>query len=152
MHARPVADTSGHDVSPRIKRRLRSKTSLAEIEKQERGRSRIPEVPRLRVLNQDPADVPISEGSLVPATSPTSGRHRTHPYIPVGDAVGSSSFEVVPSVVDRAASERGLDESMETVPILRSISSPSIIQNPSQVGFSFSSPKKVPKKVVEVNR
>ena len=131
VHARPLSHTPGHDVSPRIKRRLRSKTSLAEIERQERGRSRIPEM--LRVLNQDPADVPISEGSLVPATSPTSGRHRAHPYTPVGNAVGSSSFEVVPSVVDRAASERGLSESMETVPTLRSSSSPSIIQNPSQV-------------------
>ena len=30
---------------------------------------------------------PVSEGSLVPATSPTSGRHRTHPYTPVGNAV-----------------------------------------------------------------
>ena len=133
VHARPVADTPGHATSPRVKRRLRSKTSLAEIERQERGRSRIPDVPRLRTLNQDPAEVPISEGSLVPATSPVSGRNRAHPYTPVGNAVGSSSFEMVPSAVDRAASERGLSESMETVPILRSSSSPSIIQNPSQV-------------------
>ena len=123
VHARPVADTPGHATSPRVKRRLETKTSLAEIERQERGRSRIPEVPRLRVLNQDPAEVPISEGSLIPAASPTSGRNRSHPYTPVGNAVGSSSFEVVPSAVDRAASERGLSESVETVPILRSSSS-----------------------------
>ena len=68
-----------------------------------------------------------------PASSPTSGVQRAHPYTPVGDAVGSSSFEVVPPVRDRAASERGLDESMETVPITRANSSPSIIQDPTQV-------------------
>ena len=120
IHARPPSDTTGSDVSPRIKRRLRGKTSLAEIERQERGRSRIPEPPRLRMLNRDPADVPIPEGSLVPCSSPISGQNRAHPYTPVGNAVGSSSFEFVPSAVDRAASERGLRESMETIPILRS--------------------------------
>ena len=133
VHARASTDTSGHTASPRVKRRLRSKTSLAEIERQERGRSRVPEVPRLRTLNQDPAEVPISEGSLVPAISPVSGVNRAHPYTPVGNAIGSSSFEMIPSATDRAASERGLSESMETVPILRSSFSPSIIQNPSQV-------------------
>ena len=76
---------------------------------------------------------PFQEGSLVPANSPTSGIQRAHPYTPVGGAVGSSSFEVVPSVRDRAASDRGLNESMETVPITRANSSPSIIQDPSQV-------------------
>ena len=60
---------------------------------QERGRSRVPEPPRLRVLNQDPADIPIPEGSLVPNGSPTNGQLRAHPYTPVGNAVGSSSFE-----------------------------------------------------------
>ena len=34
---------------------------------------------------------------------------------------------------DRAASERGVDESVETIPILRSSSSPSILHQPSQV-------------------
>ena len=34
---------------------------------------------------------------------------------------------------DRAASERGLNDSMETIPIPRANSSPSIIQDPSQV-------------------
>ena len=133
VHARSSTDTSGLATSPRVKRRLRSKTSLAEIERQERGRSRIPEVPRLRTLSRDPAEIAISEGSIVPAASPISGANRAHPYTPVGNAVGSSSFEMVPSAVDRAASERGLSDSMETVPILRSNSSPSIIQNPSQV-------------------
>ena len=66
------------------------------------------------------------------ANSPASGVHRAHPYTPVGAAMGSSSFEMLPSATDRAASDRGLSESMETVPILRSHSSPSIIQNPSQ--------------------
>ena len=133
VHASPLSDTPGYDVIPRVKRRLRSKTSLAEIERQEGGRSRIPELPRFRVLNQDPAEVPIPEGSLIPADSPASGQHRAHPYTPVGNTVGSSSFEAVPSVTGRAANERGLSESMETTPILRSSSSPSIIQNSPQV-------------------
>ena len=133
VHVRQPPDTDGSDASPRIKRRLRGKTSLAEIERQERGRSRVPEPPRLRTLNQDPAHIPIPEGSLVPCSSPISGQNKAHPYTPVGNAVGSSSFEVVPSVVDRAASERGLSESMETIPILRSSSSPSILHHPSQV-------------------
>ena len=77
VHARAVAtDTTGSDVSPRIKRRIRSKTSLAELERLERGRSRVPEPPRLRILHQDPAEVPIPEGSLVPAESPGNGQHR----------------------------------------------------------------------------
>ena len=108
VHARQPSDTAGPDASPRVKRRLRSKTSLAEIERQERGRSRVPEPPILRTLNQDPADISIPEGSLIPCSSPVSGQNGAHPYTPVGNAVGSSSFEVVPSVVDRAASERGL--------------------------------------------
>ena len=133
VHARQSPDTAGSDVSPRIKRRLRAKTSLAEIEREERGRSRVPEPPRLRSLNQDPADVPIPEGSLVPCSSPTSGQNRAYPYTPVSNAVGSSSFEFVPSAGDRAASERGLSESMETIPILRSSSSPSILHKTPQV-------------------
>ena len=133
VHARGSTDTSGQSTSPRVKRRLRAKTSLAEIEKRERGRSRIPDLPRLRTLGWDPAEIPISEGSLAPANSPASGVPRSHPYTPVGAAVGSSSFEMVPAATDRAASDRGLNDSVETVPILRSNSSPSIIQNPSWV-------------------
>ena len=128
VHARQPSDTAGSDASLRSKRRLRAKTSLAEIERQ----SRVPEPQRLRSLSQDPADVPIPEGSLVPCSSPISGQNRAHPYTPVGNVVGSSSFEFVPSAVDRAASERGLSESMETIPILRSSSSPSILHNPTQ--------------------
>ena len=133
VHARMPADTEGSSHSPRIKRRIRAETSLAELERKERGRSRVLEPPRLRTLGRDPAEVPISEGSLAPANSPASGLQRAHPYTPVGAAVGSSSFEVVPSARDRAASDRGLNESMETVPMVRANSSPSIIQDPSQV-------------------
>ena len=93
IHARP-SDTAASDRSPRVKRRLRGKTSLAEIERLERGRTRVPEPPRLRMLHPDPADVPISEGSVVPSTSPRSGSVRPRPYIPVGDAVGSSSLSL----------------------------------------------------------
>ena len=132
VHARQPPDAAGSSHSPRVKRRIRAKTSLAELERKERGRSRVPEPPRLRTLARDPAEVPIFEGSLVPASSPTSGINRAHPYTPVGGAVGSSSFEMVPSVRDRAASDRGLNESMETVPIVRANSSPSSIQDPSQ--------------------
>ena len=133
VHARVPSDTAGSSHSPRVKRRIRTKTSLAELERKERGRSRVPEPPRLRTLVRDPAEVPISEGSLIPASSPTSGIQRAHPYTQVGGAIGSSSFEAVPSARDRAASDRGLSESMETVPITRANSSPSIIQDPSQV-------------------
>ena len=133
VHARRSADTEGSSLSPRIKRRIRAKTSLAEIERKERGRTNIPGPPRLRTLVNDAAEVPISEGSLVPASTPTSGPQRAHPYTPVGNAVGSSSFELVPPVRARAASERGFDDSVETVPIARANSSPSIIQDPTQV-------------------
>ena len=131
VHAWVPADTVGSSHSPRVKRRIRAKTSLAELERRERGRSRVLEIPRLRTLGRDRAEVPISEGSLAPANSPASGTQRAHPYTPVGAAIGSSSFELLPSARDRAASDRGLDESMEAVPILRSNSSPSIIQDPS---------------------
>ena len=124
VHARGAADTEGSSLSPRIKRRIRAKTSLAEIERKERGRTQIPGPPRLRTLVADAAEVPISEGSLVPVSTPTSGPLRAHPYTPVGDAMGSSSFEMVPPVRARAASDRGYDESTETIPIVRASSSP----------------------------
>ena len=130
VHARSAADTEGSSLSPRIKRRIRTKTSLAEIERKERGRSQIPAPPRLRTLLADAAETPISEGSLVPVSTPTSGPQRAHPYTPVGNAMGSSSFEMVPSARARAASDRGYDESTETIPIVRASSSPSIIQVP----------------------
>ena len=133
VHARGSADTEGSSLSPRIKRRIRAKTSLAEIERKERGRTNIPGPPRLRTLVSDAAEVPISEGSIVPPSTPTSGPQRAHPYTPVGDAVGSSSFEMVPPVRARAASDRGFDDSAETIPIARASSSPSIIQVPTQV-------------------
>ena len=132
VHARGAADTEGSSLSPRIKRRIRAKTSLAEVERKERGRN-IQGPPRLRTLVTDAAEVPISEGSLVPASTPTSGPQRAHPYTPVGDAVGSSSFEMVPPARARAASDRGFDDSTETIPIARANSSPSIIQAPTQV-------------------
>ena len=47
--------------------------------------------------------------------------------------MGSSSFEYVPSVVNRAASDVGLSESMNVTPIPRSSSSPSTLRNPPQV-------------------
>ena len=59
-----------------------------------------------------------------------SGSARMHPYNPVGEAMRSSSFEYVPSVVNRAASESGVNESMEVTPMPRSFSAPSILNNP----------------------
>ena len=131
MHARPL-DKAASDRSPRVRRRLRGKTSLAEIERLEGGSPKVPEPPSLRVLHPDPADVPISEGSLIPIASPRSGSVRMHPYTPLGEAVGNSSFEFVPSVTNRAASEVGLNESMEVTPIPRSSFSPSILHNLQQ--------------------
>ena len=145
VHARSTADTDGPSVSPRVKRRIRTKASLAEIERKERGRINIPGPPRLRTLMTDAAEIPISEGSLVPASAPTSGPQRAHPYTPVGNAVGSSSFEMVPSVRARAASDRGFDDSAETIPIARANSSPSIIQNPTQSHSFFVVPFLSPK-------
>ena len=134
VHARPTQDTADVNRSPRVaKRRLRAKTSMAKIERLERGRSRVPELPCFRVLHPHPAEVTISEGSMVASTSPRSGSIRAHPYNPVSDAMGSSSCEYVPSVVNRAASDVGFNESIEVTPIPRSISSPSILRNPSQV-------------------
>ena len=132
IHARST-DTAASDRSPRVRRRLRAKTSMAEVERLERGRTRVPEPPRLRMLHPDPAEVPVSEGSVVPSTSPRSGSVRVHPYIPVGDTGGSSSFEYVPSNTNRAASEIGLNESMEVTPVTRPSSSPSLLRNPRQV-------------------
>ena len=150
VHARGAADTEGSSLSPRIKRRIRAKTSLAEIERKERGRTNIPGPPRLRTLVADAAEVPISEGSLVPASTPTSGPQRAHPYTPVGDAVGSSSFEMVPPVRARAASDRGFDDSADTIPIARANSSPSIIQVPThckgRAGSQFSTQSQEEKK------
>ena len=37
VHARGSADTEGLSLSPRIKRRIRAKTSLAELERKEKG-------------------------------------------------------------------------------------------------------------------
>ena len=37
VHARAPADTEGSSHSPRIKRRIRAKTSLADLERRERG-------------------------------------------------------------------------------------------------------------------
>ena len=59
VHARVPANTAGSSYSPRVKRRIRAKTSLAELERRERGRSRIPEIPRLRTLVRDPADISV---------------------------------------------------------------------------------------------
>ena len=43
VHARPIPDTAVPVTSPRVKRRLRAKISMAEIERLERGRTRAPE-------------------------------------------------------------------------------------------------------------
>ena len=86
----------------------------------------------------------------MPSGSPISGQGRAHPYTPVGNAVGSSSFEYVPSTVNRAASEIGPNKSMETIPIMRSNSSPSTLHNPTQVmspnlvaGSAFTAPPSI---------
>ena len=97
VHARN-APRVAVDNNPRVvKRRLRTKTSIASLE---RGRATIPEPPRLRALQNNPEDVPVREASVATSNSPRSGPVRAHPYIPVGDAMGSSSFEYVPSLVN----------------------------------------------------
>ena len=91
VHARPVQERDEADRSPRVvKRRLHTKTSLADIE---RGRARVPELPRLGALHPEPEEVPVSQTSIAASVSPRSGSARVHPYNPVGQAIGSSSFE-----------------------------------------------------------
>ena len=45
VHARGAADTEGSSLSPRIKRRIRAKTSLAEIEKEGKRSDQYPRPP-----------------------------------------------------------------------------------------------------------
>ena len=113
-----------------VKRRLRTKTTVTEPS---RGRTNMPEIPRLLALRREPENIPVSEGSAASTVSPGSGSARVHPYYPVGEVIEGSSFEYVPSIASRAASATGLDESLDVTPISRFNSSPSILKNPPQV-------------------
>ena len=88
---------------------------------------------QVRALQNDAAEVPVCVSSVASSASPRSGSSRVHPYNPVGEAVEGSSFEVVPSIANRAASASGFDESVEVTPIRRSNSSPVVFGNPMQV-------------------
>ena len=72
--ARNVASDQGHRP---VKRRLRTKTNVSELE---RGRTNMPIAPRLRALRGDPEDIPVSESSATSTVSPRSGSARVHPY------------------------------------------------------------------------
>ena len=73
------------------------------------------EVPRLRALEAQAAAIPISS-SAASSTSPRSGSSRVNPY-PVGEAIESSPFELVPSVATQATQSWEQEGSMETTPI-----------------------------------
>ena len=113
------------------KRRVRSQTNVASTS--ERGRAHVPVVPQLRALRGDLEEIPVSESSAVSSASLRSGIVRAHPNHPIGGAMESSCFEVVPSSANRATSATGLDESIGLTPIARSSSSPSILNNPIRV-------------------
>ena len=130
VHARSAPEREASDHSQRVvKRRLRTKTSMASLE---RGRAAVPELLRLRALRRDPEGIPVSETSAAASTSPRSGSVRAHPYNPVGEAIGGSFFEYVPSLANRATSKNGFDESRDVTPIPRSNSFPSLLKNPIQ--------------------
>ena len=89
------------------------------------------EVPRLRALEAHAAAIPISS-SAASSTSPRSGSSRVNPY-PVGEAVESSPFELVPSVATQATQSWEQGGSLELTPI-RDDTSPTTPSNkPIQV-------------------
>ena len=73
------------------------------------------EVPRLRALEAQAAAIPISS-SAASSTSPRSGSSRVNPY-PVGEAIESSPFELVPSVATQATQSWEQGGSLESTPI-----------------------------------
>ena len=89
-------------------------------------RERLPELPRLRALENQAVEVPVSVSSAASAASPRSGSSLAHPYNLVGEAVEGSSYELAPSTATRAASISERDESMDMTPIRGSDSSPVI--------------------------
>ena len=70
-------------------------------------RAKLPELPRLRALENQAVEMPVSVSSAASSTSPKSRSSRVHPYNPVGEAAEGSSFEVVPTIATRAASASG---------------------------------------------
>ena len=93
----------------------------------------LPEIPRLRALENQAVELPVSVSSAASSASPRSGSSRVHPYHPVGEAIEGSSFEIAPSTATRAASASGHDESVEATPIRRHNSSPVVLEGPQQV-------------------
>ena len=78
-------------------------------------RTEAPEIPRLRALEAQAAAIPISS-SAASSTSPRSGSSRVNPY-PVGEAIESSPFELVPSVATQATQSWEQGGSLELTPI-----------------------------------
>ena len=117
VHVRTPAQSVAPDQCHRPIKRLRVKTTVAAPA---RGRTSIPEVPRLRALRNEPQNIPVSEGSAASTVSPRSGPARAHPYYPLGEVIKGSSFEYVPSIANRAASATRLDKSIDVTPIPRS--------------------------------
>ena len=94
-------------------------------------RTEAPEIPRLRALEAQAAAIPISS-SAASSTSPRSGSSRVNPY-PVGEAIESSPFEIVPSVATQATQSWEQGGSLNLTPI-RDDASPTTPSNqPIQV-------------------
>ena len=94
-------------------------------------RARLPELPRLRALENQAAEVPVSVSSAASSISPRSGSSRVHPYNPIGEVVEGSSFEMVPSTTNRAANASGCDESLEVTPIQNQIHAQEFSKTPN---------------------
>ena len=109
------------------------KSHLVSSHPSNHERARLLELPRIRALQNDAVEVPVSESSAASSVSSRSGSSRVHPCNPDGEVIEGSSFEVVPSVTNRAASASGHDESLEVTPIRRSNSSPVVLNYPIQV-------------------
>ena len=94
-------------------------------------RTEAPEIPRLRALEAQAAAIPISS-SAASSTSPRSGSSRVNPY-PVGEAIESSPFELVPSVATQATQSWEQGGSLELTPIRDDTSPTTPSVKPTQV-------------------
>ena len=94
-------------------------------------RTEAPEIPRLRALEAHAAAIPISS-SAASSTSPRSGSSRVNPY-PVGEAIESSPYELVPSVATQATQSWEQGGSLELTPIRDDTSPTTPSMKPTQV-------------------
>ena len=107
-HGRSPAPAASH-------RPVGKKRSQHAVPDRSPKRTEAPEIPRLRALEAQAAAIPISS-SAASSTSPRSGSSRVNPY-PVGEAIESSPFEIVPSVATQATQSWEQGGSLNLTPI-----------------------------------